>query len=91
MRPARDHLDADALTPELQLVDRRGAEGVRRGEDALAVPLKAAASLAMLVVLPTPLTPTTRITAGAGVLPFAALPQSRPFSSPTLRIAASSS
>ena len=57
---------AGALRPYLQLLDRGGAEGVAGGEQhALAVTgHSGAASLPMVVVLPEPFTPTTRITNG---------------------------
>ena len=57
---------AGALGPDLQLLDRRGAEGIARGEHARCWPApgRRAASLPMVVVLPEPFTPTTRITKG---------------------------
>ena len=57
---------AGALGPHLQLLDRGGAEGVAGGQQhaqALAGH-SGAASLPMVVVLPEPFTPTTRITNG---------------------------
>ena len=62
---ARDHR-APARSPQiLQLLDGGGAEGVAGGEHhLLAFGAKLAASLPMVVVLPEPLTPTTRMTKG---------------------------
>ena len=58
---AGDHVGAGALAPDLQLLDRRGAEGVAGGEHRPILPSarSLAASLPMVVVLPVPLTPTT--------------------------------
>ena len=68
---ARDDARAGALAPDLQLLDRGGAERVAGGEHDRPCLRRAnlAASLPMVVVLPEPLTPTTRITNGffAGV------------------------
>jgi hypothetical protein len=66
---ALDDLDAEAIGPDLELPDGAGAEGVARAEQdgarrASARLLQGAQSLAMLVVLPTPLTPVTRMTVG---------------------------
>jgi hypothetical protein len=49
-----DDADLEAVGPDGELVDGGGAEGVAGGW----------ASLAMEVVLPTPLTPQTRMTVG---------------------------
>ncbi len=61
-----DDLDADPLPPRLQLLDGRGPERVGRGQERRGgpSPLSAAASLAHVVVLPEPLTPSIRITLG---------------------------
>ena len=61
-----DHVHADALSPDFQLLDGRRAERVRRRQDDLLVLrlVDTGSSLAMLVVLPEPLTPTTRMTTG---------------------------
>ncbi len=54
-----------AVSPEFQLLAGSGAEGIARSQHhAAALLLYSAASLAMVVVLPTPLTPMTRMTAG---------------------------
>lgn len=58
-----DHRDAVALAPDLQLLHGGGAEGVAGGQhDLLPSSCSFFASLPMVVVLPTPFTPTTRIT-----------------------------
>ena len=55
---------AGALAPDLELLDGGGAEGVAGRQHHAACPRarKIAASLPMVVVLPEPLTPTTRMT-----------------------------
>ena len=65
---AGDHRRADAVAPDLQLLDRRGAERVAGGEQDAIILLLAARwpSLPMVVVLPEPLTPMTRMTCGRG-------------------------
>ncbi len=63
---SRDDRRAGALAPDLQLLDRGGAERVAGGQHhrlALA-PQSCCASLPMVVVLPVPLTPTIRMTNG---------------------------
>ena len=60
-----DDLDAAAAGPDFELLDGGGAEGVGGAEeDGASSCLKRSASLPMVVVLPVPLTPTTKITAG---------------------------
>lgn len=60
-----DQRHVGALGPELQLLTGGGAEGIARCQhDAAALLLYRPASLAIVVVLPTPLTPMTRMTAG---------------------------
>ena len=63
----RDDRHPELLAPDPELLDRGGAERVGRGQRQRAVPRRAAgaASLAIVVVLPVPLTPTNRITDGA--------------------------
>jgi hypothetical protein len=57
--------DFGALAPDLQLLDRGGAERVAgRHHHLAALGAEFAASLPMVVVLPEPLTPTTRMTNG---------------------------
>ena len=57
---------ADPLAPGLELVGGRGAEGVGGAEDdALPSPTSTRAILPTVVVLPAPLTPTTRTTPGS--------------------------
>ena len=66
-RPARVITgDAGALAPDLELLDRGGAERVAGGEHARSCRHRdrACASLPIVVVLPLPLTPTTSITNG---------------------------
>ena len=66
---ALDDVDARALAPALELLDRGGAERVGGADhDGLAerVACRCQASLPIVVVLPVPLTPTTRITVGFG-------------------------
>ena len=66
---ALDDVDARALAPALELLDRGGAERVRRADHHGAVracSCRCQASLPIVVVLPVPLTPTTRITVGSG-------------------------
>jgi hypothetical protein len=59
------HRHAGALAPDLQLFDRRRAEGVAGGDHhRLAGARNWLASLPMVVVLPEPLTPTTSTTCG---------------------------
>jgi hypothetical protein len=63
---AADEVRARALGPDLELLLGRGAERVRRADDDRApCSRELRASLPIVVVLPVPLTPTTRITAGA--------------------------
>ena len=65
--PGLDESDAGALRPDLELLDGRGAEGVGGAEqDGFAPRRKSAASLPLVVVLPVPFTPTSRMTSGAG-------------------------
>ena len=61
----RGEIGAPALRPHLELLDGGGAERIAGGEQHR-LPLRAQrrASLPMVVVLPEPLTPTTRITNG---------------------------
>ena len=61
-----DEVRAGPLRPDLELLVGRGAEGVGGGDEhGVAVLAEAlAASLPIVVVLPVPLTPTTRITRG---------------------------
>ena len=61
-----DEVRARALGPDLELLLGRRAERVRGGEDDRAPVLArgGCASLPIVVVLPVPLTPTTRMTAG---------------------------
>src|SRR5262249_37639349 len=63
IRPGRpgQHRTAGALAPDLQLLDRGGAKGVAGGKDHVVAGI---AALPSVVVLPLPLTPTTRITNG---------------------------
>ena len=65
-RLARDHLGAGALAPDFQLVDGGGAERVAGREHHLAALGRQASRRACrsVVVLPEPLTPTTRMTNG---------------------------
>ena len=64
--PTRDHLGTRALAPDLELVDGRGPEGIAGRQCDLLCPAAPSgwASLPMVVVLPVPLTPTTRMTCG---------------------------
>ena len=68
-RLAGDDVRAGPLAPDLQLLDRGGAERVAGGEPRRSAPRPRsfAASLPMVVVLPVPLTPTTRMTCGFSV------------------------
>ena len=61
-----DEIDARALRPDRQLLDRRGAERVGRADQHRLGPSMRYqfASLPTVVVLPVPLTPTTRMTCG---------------------------
>ena len=65
---AAHDLAAAALGPNRELLGRRGAKRVGRDEQhAFAFARKRVASLPIVVVLPLPLTPTTRMTAGLRV------------------------
>ena len=63
---ALDHFHPDAPGPDAELLDGGGAEGIRRGQEhgPWRLVLRKFASLAVEVVLPVPLTPTTRMTRG---------------------------
>ena len=66
----RDHGDVVARAPGHQLLAGRGAEGVAGGEQHARAPATGTmrASLPMVVVLPAPFTPASRITKGRGQL-----------------------
>jgi hypothetical protein len=72
-----DHVDAGPVRPDLELLDRRGAERVgRTHQRILALRLQRPRQLSTVVVLPVPLTPTI-ITTRAAPRPAAAAPRRR--------------